>query len=419
MQCAGELPPPPLPHRPEAPSAPVDEFSDEDLESDDAKTHTEASLSDEVVCPTCGYCNDAVTNYCVECGRPLGATRSRASSVSGSPTASRAEPPSMATKTIKATTSPATTTTSAAGARGGAATEETKLPPLASRARFLKWIVIATLVLNVALFLGIPSPRPVWLFTTDHGLPWFIYPLAVSVILCGSLYLASHNVEKPWLQLHLLVSATINFTIIFTYVFKFDRQPYFAYVLLPSAGLLCLHLLLTDHWGVMPRPHKYFYVHLVSIYVPLNLVLFTAFLTTTPGEAWFVFPLLLTSVPLMAHYIIAFHPDDPHKWFYVDLATVSTLAGLFFLLWAVTPTDHPWFVYLWVAGGVVIAGHYVFEYQPKVLQRGAAGGLGLLQGAWAKAHELRMPSWRKEADKAPPVVTPEVGSSQPTPGSQV
>ncbi|ELR22124.1 uncharacterized protein ACA1_159220 [Acanthamoeba castellanii str. Neff] len=216
----------------------------------------------------------------------------------------------MNAPTIKATTSPATTT-SAAGARGGAATEETKLPPLASRARFLKWIVIATLVLNVALFLGIPSPRPVWLFTTDHGLPWFIYPLAVSVILCGSLYLASHNVEKPWLQLHLLVSATINFTIIFTYVFKFDRQPYFAYVLLPSAGLLCLHLLLTDHWGVMPRPHKYFYVHLVSIYVPLNL------------------------------------------------------------------------------------------------------------GAWAKAHELRMPSWRKEADKAPPVVTPEVGSSQPTPGSQV
>ena len=69
---------------------------------------------------------------------------------------------------------------------------------------------------------------------------------------------------------------------------------------------------------------------------------------------------------------------------------------------AVTPTDHPWFVYLWVAGGVVIAGHYVFEYQPKLLQRSAVAGLGLLQGTWAKAHELRMPSWRKEADKAPP-----------------
>jgi hypothetical protein len=159
MQCAGELPPPPLPHRPEAPSAPVDEFSDEDLESDDAKTHTEASLSDEVVCPTCGYCNDAVTNYCVECGRPLGATRSRASSASGSPTASRAEPPSMVTTaTSKATTATSkATTTSAVGARGGAATEETKWPPLASRVRFLKWIVIATLLLNVALFLGIPT----------------------------------------------------------------------------------------------------------------------------------------------------------------------------------------------------------------------------------------------------------------------
>jgi hypothetical protein len=55
-----------------------------------------------------------------------------------------------------------------------------------------------------------------------------------------------------------------------------------------------------------------------------------------------------------------------------------------------------------VGGGGVVAGHNVFEQHPKPQQRSAAAGQGLLQGAWAKAHELRMPSWHKEADKAPP-----------------
>lgn len=337
----------------------MEDFSDDDLS--DVKTST--SVSDDVLCPTCGFCNESVTNYCGQCGRPLTVASTNTLSTGSSSVASRLEPPSLTAtpgwrpgpgqSTVNNNNNNATDATTT--------TDRNKWPSLASRARFVKWVVIASILLNVALFL-------VWLFTTDHGLPWFIYPLAASVIGCGSLYLASNNVEDPWLQFHVLVSATINFTLIFTYVFKFDHQPYFAYVLLPSAGLLCLHLLLTDHWGALPRPHKFFYVHLLSIFAPLNLILFTAFLTTNPGEAWFVFPLLLTSIPLMAHYIVAFHPDDPHKWFYINLATVSSLAGIFFLLWAVTPTDHPWFVYLWVAGGVEIAAHWVIDYQPKTLQ---------------------------------------------------
>lgn len=173
---------------------------------------------------------------------------------------------------------------------------------------------------------------------------------------------ASHNTTDPWLKFHVLVSATVNFTIIFTYasmtthslsltfhahgklmktsiiasiryVFKFERQPYFAYVLLPSIGLLCFHLLMNNYWGVMPRPHKLFYIHLLAIFAPLNLILFTVFLTTSPNEAWFVFPLLLTAIPMMSHYVVAFHPDDAHKWFYIDVITASCLGGLAFLLW--------------------------------------------------------------------------------------
>jgi hypothetical protein len=100
---------------------------------------------------------------------------------------------------------------------------------------------------------------------------------------------------------------------------------------------------------------------------------------------------------------------------------------------------------MWLAGGAVIAAHYVVEYHPAALQKGDLHGLGFLQGTWAKAHELRMPSWRKEADNAPPgalplllsvwargsadvecarvrgpaVITTDAGSSQPTPTSQV
>jgi hypothetical protein len=48
----------------------------------------------------------------------------------------------------------------------------------------------------------------VWLFTTDHGLPWFIYPLAVSVILCGSLYL----VPFPFYSLLLLLFELTRYT---------------------------------------------------------------------------------------------------------------------------------------------------------------------------------------------------------------
>jgi hypothetical protein len=389
------------------PTAPTDDFSDEDLSSE----KTGASISDDIVCPTCGYCNDGVAFSCVECGRPLDQVHHRPNLAGvaaefGTDT-SQVAPPSLSSK------NKATVDVGGAATANNGGSSVKWWPPLVTRARWFKWAVFATLLLNVALFL-------VWLLTTDHGLPWFIYPLAASVIFCGCLHLASHNVEDPWFRFHVLVSATVNFTLMFTYVFAFSRQPYFAYVLLPSAGLLCLHCLLTDRWGPQPRPHKYFYVHLLSIFVPLNLILFTVFLTTQPTEAWFVFPLLLTSVPLLNHYTIAFHPEDPHKWFYVNLITVSCLAGHFFLLWAVTPTDHPWFVYLWLAGGVLIAGHYIYDYHPKAILTGATQALGLAQLAWTKLHNLRAPSWRKKADQPPPVVTPEAaGMSSPTPMSQV
>lgn len=222
--------------------------------------------------------------------------------------------------------------------------------------------------------------------------------------LCGHIHVRTHVIPTNALACaHTTLCGCAH-----SYVFKFTRQPYFAYVLLPSAGLLSLHLVLLN--SAMSRPHKFYYIHLLSIYAPLNLILFTVFLTTNPHEAWFVFPLLLTSIPMLAHYIIAFHAGDPHKWFYIITTTASCIAGLFFLVWyqsslfpscksgdltsspwyrAVTPTDHPWFVYPWLALGVIVAGYYVIDYQPNAFKRGGEMGLRLLQSVWTKAHGLR------------------------------
>jgi hypothetical protein len=71
------------------------------------------------------------------------------------------------------------------GRRGRAAPQHRALPRYlelfpTSRSRSRRQLTCCACVLGECA---------VWLFTTDHGLPWFIYPLAVSVIVCGCLHL--------------------------------------------------------------------------------------------------------------------------------------------------------------------------------------------------------------------------------------
>jgi len=387
-----------------------DEFSDLELDSDASSLRTQGSISEDIVCPSCGSANDSLTPFCVECRRPL---TSPFAYEDGQYTAA-GETEGRGSANADTLPSPSTTPFKLGGFT---------LPSFLSSSRMLMVTVLASVILNVILFL-------VWIFTTDHGLPWFIYPLAGTVFICGCLYLATHSVEDPVLELHALLAATINFPLIFTYVFEFTKQPYFAYVLIPSAALLCFHLLIKDYMGPSSRPHKFFYIHLLCIFIPLNLILFTVFLTTNPGEAWFVFPLLMTAIPMIAHYVIAFHPNDPHKWFYVDVATASCLAGFLLLLWAVTPTAHPWFVYPWIAMGVFIFGHYLYDYRPVSLQQGAGVGLTVLQKVGTILGKLRPTKLtailkRRMASDKPPAPTTtgednlEAEVSATTPASQV
>jgi hypothetical protein len=101
------------------------------------------------------YCNDAVSVYCVECGRPLGAY-ARDFRRTSSATASHVEPPSLVSTTASATNEERPTPKAArpAGANGGGTAEGSRWPPLEKRARFWKWVVVAALLLNIALFLG-------------------------------------------------------------------------------------------------------------------------------------------------------------------------------------------------------------------------------------------------------------------------
>ncbi len=169
-------------------------------------------------------------------------------------------------------------------------------------------------------------------------------------------------------------------------MFAYVVHPWFVYVLVPSAAAMALHLYWIDYWGPISRPHKLFYMHILCIYVPLNVVLFTIFVATAPGHPWFAYPLLLTAVPVVAHYIISFH-SSPHKWFYIHVAEVSLISGFLFLVWYLTPASHPWFIYPWIAFSCGLLLHYSHEYHRHAIRNLIARAVGK-----AKAGVPQLPS---------------------------
>jgi len=273
---------------------------------------------------------------------------------------------------------------------------------LAKHMRIVWSLVVASVILDLALF-------TVWVFAFA-GFPWFIYLFASTGALCGSLFLLSQSVPNQLLKLHLLLSVIINFTVLHTYVFAYTQQPYFAYVLIPSGALLVLHLFLVDYWGPISRPHKLFYIHLFCIYIPLNAILFVAFISSSPSFAWFAFPLWATSVLPLAHYILAFHQDSPHKWFYVDLAIIGNLAGLVFLISYVTSPYLPWFIYAWSIMGIVIGVHYAYDFHPSTIKRLASSSLVKVGGLRQKISAMRLPGFGGKKETEPDVVTPEAAN---------
>jgi len=349
-----------------------DFMQDEDLSDAGSRSFRDSIPSSEIEgetdttqCPSCGFVNEGVPRDCGNCRRPF------------------LEPLSA----------------------NQVDEEEAKqgFSPLAKHMRVFWSIIVASILLDIALF-------TVWIFAFA-GLPWFIYVFAVTGALCGTLYLFSKSDPDQFLKLHILLSVIVNFTVFFTYFFVFSSQPYFAYVLIPSGALFLLHLFLIDYWGDIPRPHKFFYIDIFCIFIPLNALLFVAFISSSPSSAWFAFPLWATSVIPLVHYILAFHQSSPHKWFYVHLALELNLAGLLFMVWWVSGTIIPWFVYIWSFQGIVLAAHYAYDYHPVAIKRLASKGVGHAGGIKQMVSSFNLPAFGRKKDSAPDVVTPEASAN--------
>jgi len=220
-------------------------------------------------------------------------------------------------------------------------------------------ILACTLALvNAALFF-------VWLVTT-HGFPWFIYPLYGSVGFIGLLYILLTPMDRKLLITHTFVSAVVNILILSTYVFAYVPHPWFIYVLFPSAALLGLHAILTE--GVFPADslkHKWFCVHALCFFLPVNVMLFISWAATSHDGPWFIFPFFPTVIALAIHFVLTFYYDHPHKWFLLNAVTTSIVNVYLFLIWYIADAGgFPWFIFVWIPTSIPLLAHLWIAYRP-------------------------------------------------------
>ena len=153
--------------------------------------------------------------------------------------------------------------------------------------------------------------------------------------------------------------------------------------LIPCVALLALHHLIEQYrqpdWtGTMGQ--LFFKIHLYTIYLPLNALLFVIFLTTDPDTPWFLYPLLTTSLPVSLHYIFTYYHESPHKWIIAHLATFGQVNFFFFMVWylANDGEDFPWFIIIMGITGVLAGIHYALHFHrervsPRIQEMEKAG----------------------------------------------
>jgi len=204
----------------------------------------------------------------------------------------------------------------------------------------------------------------VWLITV--GFPFFIYSLSGTIAVATIFYVTSQVPEGKLITAHFLLSVNLNLTLIFTWIFAFVPFPWFIFVLIPCMALFSLHHLIEQYrnpeWtGTMAE--LYFKIHLHSIYIPLNAMLFITCLTTNPDTPWFLYPLMVTSLPVSLHYIFTYLKESPDKWFLTHLAVFGQANFFFFMVWYLTNNDvFPWFIIITAITGVLLAIHYALHF---------------------------------------------------------
>lgn len=210
-------------------------------------------------------------------------------------------------------------------------------------------VVVAVSLTNFFLFL-------IWLLTT-HAFPWFIYPVFGSVALGGMIYIPLANIQRKLLVLHFFLSTMLNLTILSTWIFAYTPHPWFIYVLIPSISLALFHSLLSGLWEINSLKHKWFYIHLLCIYIPLNVLLFISWTSTRPSTPWFIYPFFGTSFALIPHFFSTFYAHNPHKWVFIHASLSSSLNVFSFLVWYITGHGFPWFVFVWIGLTAALALH--------------------------------------------------------------
>jgi len=148
------------------------------------------------------------------------------------------------------------------------------------------------------------------------------------------------------------------------------------------ANILCLWI-----WGINPRFPWFIYplfgcliigtwIHYQRykkdemetlawhLYWMLNLMLFLTWLVTTPrGFPWFVYPLLLLSLPLVI-YKLRKHQEQ-RKWMYSGVVLLW-LAVIVLFTWGFTSKKFPWFLFPW-AGFAAIQAMIYYRYRHQTL----------------------------------------------------
>jgi len=204
----------------------------------------------------------------------------------------------------------------------------------------------------------------VWLIA-DHGFPFFIYSLGGTIAVATIVYVASYVPERKLITAHFLLSVNVNLLLVLTWIFAFTPFPWFIFVLIPCMAMFSLHHLVEQYrspdWtGTLAE--LLFKIHLYSAYIPLNVMLFITCLTTDPDLPWFLYPLMVTSVPVSLHYLFIYHKESPHKWFLVHLALFGQVNVFFFMVWYLAGHDFPWFTIIMAITGVLLGIHYGLHF---------------------------------------------------------
>jgi len=194
-------------------------------------------------------------------------------------------------------------------------------------------------------------------FTSQY--PWFIY---VATFFCITVSFHFYILVRPKeiLQLHITWFVVINTMLFLTWLFQKGHE--FTWFLYPIFGW---GVLLALHYGIVAwrdDPHKWISVH-TTIFVLVNLMCFFLYIDSGHGKPWFLYVFFGTGALLLIHFCAHYYPGN---WFTLHLYLFADIQLLLFCVWA-GRQGFPWFFFVLLGWGVLLAVHFKFSTPPQQL----------------------------------------------------